>query len=304
MRPRHIALLVLICAIWGFNFVVSKVAVEHFPPMFFTSLRFALLCLLLLPWLKWHPGQMHLVFGISVFMGTLHFALMFTAIRFAHDVSVIAVVAQLGVPISSLLAWVFLGETVRWRRASGILLAFIGTMVMSFDPKVLVYAFAIMIGLLSTVSMSVGQILIRRIREVDAFSMQAWIGVASAPGLFLLSLVFETGQMTSLATADWLHWGMVAYSAIGVSLIGHGGAYYLLRNYPVAVVNPGFTLGPVLGILFAVALLGEQLGMKVIIGAVLTLVGVFIVNLREGRLADTHPEDAKAVALKAKVGSD
>ncbi len=285
MRPQHLLLLVVICAVWGFNFVVSKWAVTHFPPVFFTALRFCCLGLLLLPWLKLHRGQMSLVLQIALFMGMLHFALMFNALKMARDVSVIAVVVQLGVPIATLLAWAMLGETVRWRRGLGILLAFGGTMLMSFDPAVFSYGLAVLICLLSVASMSYGQVLVRRIREVDPLGMQAWIGVVSAPGLFVLSYLFESGQIEASLGAGLREWSLLAYSVLGVSLFGHAGAYYLLRLYPVAIVNPGLTLAPVLGILSGVVVLGERLSERAMIGAVITLVGVLIVTLREGQLA-------------------
>ncbi|WP_290983952.1 DMT family transporter [Ferrovibrio sp.] len=289
MRPQHLILLIVICAVWGFNFVVSKLAVTHFPPVFFTALRFCCLGLLLLPWLKLHKGQMTLVLQIAFFMGTMHFALMFNALKMARDVSVIAVVVQLGVPIGTMLAWAMLGETVRWRRGLGILLAFGGTVLMSFDPAVFSYGLAVLICLLSVVSMSYGQVLVRRIRQVDPLAMQAWIGVVSAPGLFVLSYLFEQGQVQASLTAGALEWSLLAYSVLGVSLFGHAGAYYLLRLYPVAIVNPGLTLAPVLGILSGVVFLGERLSERALIGAAITLVGVLIVTLRESQLAEKRP---------------
>ncbi|MFE2446140.1 EamA family transporter, partial [Streptomyces sp. NPDC059426] len=40
MRPVHIALAVLVTALWGVNFVVIEVGLDHFPPLLFCALRF------------------------------------------------------------------------------------------------------------------------------------------------------------------------------------------------------------------------------------------------------------------------
>lgn len=40
MRPSHIALAVLVTAIWGVNFVIIEVGLDHFPPLLFSALRF------------------------------------------------------------------------------------------------------------------------------------------------------------------------------------------------------------------------------------------------------------------------
>ncbi|WP_341704290.1 DMT family transporter [Ferrovibrio sp.] len=288
MKPQHLALMLLICTIWGFNFVASKIAVTQFPPVFFTGLRFLGVGLLMLPWLKWQPGQMRLVIPAALLMGTLHFTLMFNGIALADDVAVVAVVIQLGVPISTLMAWGMLGERVRWKRGLGIALAFLGTMVISFDPKVMGYHTAILFCIGSVLAMSFGQILVRRIRDVGTFEMQAWVGLVSAPSLLMISFLAESGQTASMLSAEWEHWAMIVYAVLGVSLVGHGGAYFLLRRYPVSIVNPGFTLAPILGILSGIVFLDERLSERVVIGSAMTLIGVLIVTLREAKVAEAR----------------
>lgn len=298
MKPQHIALMLLICAVWGGNFVVTKLAVNHFPPVFFTALRFALVALLMLPWLRWKSGQMRNVLIAALCMGTIHFALIIVGIDLADDVSVVAVVTQLGVPIVTLMAVLLLGERVRWKRALGIGLAFAGTVVISFDPKVMSYQLAIVLILAGVIVYSFGQITVRRIRDVDTFTMQAWVGIISAPSLLLISLLTETGQIEQAFEANAWQWSTVAYAAIAVSVIGHGGTYYLLRRYPVSIVNPGFTLAPIFGVLSGVYFLNEHLSGRVIAGSVLTLVGVLIVALREGKVADARGVPPEKVALE------
>lgn len=40
MSPRHIALAVLVAAVWGLNFVLIDVGLKNFPPLLFCALRF------------------------------------------------------------------------------------------------------------------------------------------------------------------------------------------------------------------------------------------------------------------------
>lgn len=302
MKPQHLALMLLICAIWGGNFVVSKLAVGHFPPVLFTALRFALLAVLMAPWLKWKPGQMGSVLLAALCMGTLHFALIIIGIAKADDVSVVAVVTQLGVPIATLMAVVLLGERVRWKRGLGIALAFLGAMVISFDPKVMSYQLAIGLILAAVIVMSYGQIVVRRIRDVDTLTMQAWVGVISAPSLLAISFAMEDNQIEQMTAATPWHWASVVYAAVAVSLIGHGGTYFLLRRYPISIVNPGFTLAPVFGILAGVYFLGERLSERVVIGSVITLVGVLIVALREAKVAEARGVKPLDAAVERSVG--
>ena len=40
MKPRHIALAVLVAVIWGFNFVVIRVGLDAMSPLLFCAVRF------------------------------------------------------------------------------------------------------------------------------------------------------------------------------------------------------------------------------------------------------------------------
>ena len=48
-RPLDIPVFLMVMAIWGGNFVVVKMGLEHFPPFLFMALRFIIVALLLVP---------------------------------------------------------------------------------------------------------------------------------------------------------------------------------------------------------------------------------------------------------------
>ena len=51
MRVRDFFLLTLVCLIWAFNNVLSKIIVDNWaiPPLFYAALRFAVVALVMLP---------------------------------------------------------------------------------------------------------------------------------------------------------------------------------------------------------------------------------------------------------------
>src|ERR1044071_8840202 len=63
-------------------------------------------------------------------------ALLFAGIFLTEDAATVAVATQMSVPFSTLMSVMFLGETIRWRRILGIVLAFAGIVIISFDPRV------------------------------------------------------------------------------------------------------------------------------------------------------------------------
>ncbi|MFC3227093.1 DMT family transporter [Marinibaculum pumilum] len=281
MAPQDLALAVLINAVWGLTFIAAKVALNSFPALLATGLRFALVLLILVPFLRVVPGQMRTVMGIAVFAGGLHFALVFTGFDLATSISAMAVVAQLALPFATLIAVFFFGERIRWRRSLGIALAFAGVVVISFDPTVFEQVEAVVLVGLGALCMAIAQNLMRLTKGVSPMNMQAWIAVFSAPVLLALTWPMESGQVAAVAGADSLAWGALAFVAIGSSVIAHSGMFYLMNRYPVTLVAPLLVLAPIFGVLFAVWLLDEVLTWRIVIGASVTLAGVFIVAVRE-----------------------
>ena len=136
MKPGDLLLALLANAAWSVNFLAGKAGVEHFPPLLFSALRFTVLLLLLLPWLRWQPGKMRQVLQISGVLGVLHFSLIFIGLDASGDIASVAIAAQLYVPFSALLAVVWLGERLDRRRVAGITAAFAGVLVIGLDPTV------------------------------------------------------------------------------------------------------------------------------------------------------------------------
>ncbi len=279
MAPQHLLFMLLICAIWGFNFVAAKVGVGEVPPLLFAGLRFALLFLLLIPFLKVAPGRMRDVVVIAMFNGAVHFGLMFVGVSLTAA-SVMAVIVQLNVPFATMLSIVFLGEVVHWRRWAGIAMTFLGVMIVSFDPHVFDSLTGVLFGAAAALSGAVAAIYMRRLTNVGVFQLQSWTSAITAPCLLLASLAFETGQVDAVASASWLAWGALLFTAFGASLIGHNGYYYLLQRYEVSLIAPLSLLSPILGVVFGIWVLSEPMTTRIVLGAATAFVGVGILAIR------------------------
>ncbi len=289
MSPPHLALILFITLVWGFNYVAGKAGVSELPPILFTGLRFFLLSMILLPWLKLHPGQMRPIVIISLTMGGVHFAIFYMGLAAAEHVSTIAIASQLGVPFATIMSIVFLKEKVHWRRWAGISTSFTGVMVIGFDPAVFQYMHGLILVILAALIGSVAMIYMRRLEGVGMFELQAWVALLSWPVLAPLSLLLEDGQMAAMSQASWVGWGGLLYTALGASLIGHSGMYYLLQRYEVTQTAPLTLLAPVWGVIFGVTMMGDTLSARVLTGGILTLFGVAIVSSRQKALVDTGP---------------
>lgn len=287
VAPRHLLLLVGICAIWGFNLVAIKAGVDRMPPVFFTLLRFAALGLIVLPFLRPHRGAMRWLLLASLCSGGLQFALMFSGIAQSQSMSSVAIVGQLGVPFTTILSILLLGETVRWRRWSGILLAFAGVMVIGFNPLVFQSLTGLSLVALGALSGALGLVAIKRVPAIRPLELQAWFTWTSLPVLAVLTLLLERGQLDSLRALDLTGAGAILYTAIAASLVGHTSFFWLVQRYPVTAVAPVTVLAPLFSVFFSVLLLGDRLDWRMVTGGAMTLAGVAVITLRERVLRDT-----------------
>lgn len=283
MATRHLLLMFFICIVWGGTFVAGKAGVGEFPPILFTALRYVLLAVLLAPFLKPVAGYMPQIIIVSMTMGGLHFALFYGGMSVAENVSSIAVVAQLGVPFSTILSIVFLSEQVGWRRWLGIALAFLGATIIGFDPAMVHERLGLALVVLAVFIGAVGMVVMKRVSATDTgiYQIQAWIAWFSFPLLIAVSAITESGQIEAIQNAGYMGWGGVVYTALGASLVGHAGMYYLLQRYDVSVTAPLTLLAPVFGVVFGVLIWGDVLNVRFWIGGSMTLLGVLIIGLRK-----------------------
>lgn len=287
IAPRDFALLLAITVVWGFNLVVSKYGVAEIPPILFTTLRFALLAILLTPWLRLHAGFTNAIVVAALLSGGLHFALLFMGIARADTVTSVAIATQLGVPFTTLLSIALLGEVVRWRRWSGIALSFAGVCIMGFDPNVFQNSAGLAFVIAAAFVGSLGLIAIKRLPRMEPLDLQAWFAWVSWPILLVLSWTFERPTLNTLSAVSWLGWAAVLYTVVFASLFAHTCFFYLVQRYPVTSVAPLTVLSPVFSVIFGLTLLGDTLTPRLALGGVCTLLGVLIITVREHRITDT-----------------
>ncbi len=289
VRPLHLLIFVLIAVIWGLNFVIAKIGLEQLPPILFMTLRWALVALLLAPFVKPPHGKWREVFLISFTLGFLHFTLMFTGLR-EIDASTAAIAIQLQVPFAAILAAIFFGDKLGWRRALGLLIAFVGVTIVAGDPRLEGHYLALFMVLAAACIWSVANIQIKKLGKIDGLSLNAWVGVLATPQLLIASLVLEEGHMAALTAADWRAICSVVYQSVFVVGIAYGAWYWLLNRYAVNQVMPFILLVPIFGVLSGVLLLDEPFTLALATGGLLTVLGVGIIIVRRPKLVAPEAE--------------
>lgn len=280
MRTRYKLMLFATSVIAGGNFVAAKIVVGELPPIFASGFRFLIVALLLLPFLRIQKGHMRAIILASLNLTFINFSLIYMGIAQAGDMSIVAVVSQMVVPISTIMAIVFLGEQVGWRRAGAIALTFAGVFVLGFDPRVFDYLTALALILSGVIFFSYGTIQIRKLAGVPAIQFLAWQAVVAAIGQLTLTAFVEDGQWQALMSISDAALTGLLYTAVLSTFTAHLGFFYVLQRNPVNEVMPFTLLAPVFGVLYSVWLLDEVLSGRMIVGGLITLAGVAIISFR------------------------
>ena len=205
MGPLHVAIFVAIMAIWGLNFVVAKIGIEQLPPLLMIALRWALVAVMLTPFVKPPRGHWRAVMLVSFTLGFVHFGLMFTGLRDV-DASTAAIAIQLQLPFAAMLSAVIFNDPLGWRRALGMAISFAGVALIAGEPRLDGHYLALAMVIAAACIWSVANIQIKLMGDIDGLTLIAWIGVLATPQIALGSYLLEDGQAAALAAADWRAW--------------------------------------------------------------------------------------------------
>lgn len=282
MSPRHIVHALLVMALWGLNFVVSKWALQEFPPLFLMFLRFVLVAALIVPFFRIPRDKILPIAALSVTLGSIHFPLMFNGLS-GIDAATASLAVQAQVPFSSLLAALVFKDKLGWRRAVGMLAAFAGVLVIAGEPRLGNALPSLFLLLAASLAFAVASIQMKLIGAVNGFAVNGWMALMATPQLLVLSLLFEHGQMDALANSSWVGWASILYMAVGVTIVAYGLWYPLLSRYDVNQTMPYLLTVPVFGVAAGVMLMGDPVTLNLAIGGALTIGGVAVIVKRRPR---------------------
>jgi O-acetylserine/cysteine efflux transporter len=281
MPVQHIVLALIVAVVWGVNFVVMKMGLSYLDPLLFVTVRFTIVLLLLFPFLKKVKGRMWKILQVGVCIGGLHFIFAITGIGLADHIASLTVITQLHVPFTLIMAYFFLGEKLSYWRTGGIVISFVGVLIITFDPIIIDERVAIGFIIVAVIFYSIGSILYRQLKDVGVWQNQAWTAVCAIPCLLPMTLIFETGQIEQVMNMDLMGWGLVFYTAVFASLVGYGGINYLFKHYNVSQVAPFLLTIPIFATIASVLLLDEVITQRFIFGSSVTLGGLGLIAFRD-----------------------
>jgi O-acetylserine/cysteine efflux transporter len=286
MSLRDFSLLVFVCLVWAAHTIISKLVVSgmEIPPLFYAAIRYALVAMFALPWLLPLPRPLGRTALVGLMMGGGGFAFFFSGIKTATPSSS-AVVLQLGLPITTLLSMALLGEMPDRKRWIGIVLTFLGAVLVMWEPGGMALTGGLAFIALSAFVGSLAAVMMKQIDGVQPLQFQAWVGIASAPPLLLLTLGLEADQAAKAVAGGWPFVAAILFSAVVVSLVAHTIYYGLILKYPANVIAPLMVINPLMTVALGILVTGDHFDTRIALGTMIALLGVLLVTLSRDQLA-------------------
>ena len=286
MSPVEILMALTVPLVWGMGLVLAKGAIEQFPPILLMGFRFTLTALLLVWFVPIPRKNLVWLFFTAIVASGIQYSLTFTGLK-GLDAGIAALIVQLEVPFLVILGALLLAERPQPRQWVGIAVAFIGVALIA-NPSTFngsLVPVALVIG--GAMSWALGQIMVRRMKAISGLTVTAWTAVFAAPQLFVMSALFENGQVEAVQQAQPIVWVAVAYLGIVMTAFGYFLWNTLIRRHDVGRVAPFLLLLPLYASLGGMFFLGERPTVISIIGGAIILFGVGIITIqRRARTAE------------------
>ena len=294
MSLRHSLLALLVVVIWGANFVIIDAGQEDVPPLLFLALRFVVVCVpavffLKPPGIGWRPLLM-----IGAFLSLGQFTLLYLALGLGMPPGLASLLLQTQVMFSIVVAALVLHERPTRRQLIGIVIGMLGLTLVVIGHSQAAPWLPLVVTLAAALAWAIGNVLARRAQASSGLSLVVWSGLVVPLPAFALSLVVDSPPVVWAALSNLSVVAILStvYTAVFASLIGYGIWNSLLARYPTSAVVPFTLLVPVVGIVAAWLVQGEVPATTEFIGGAIMLAGLAAAVLQPRRRQE-HPEPSK-----------
>jgi len=277
MKIYDILIALSVPILLGFGFVIAKPAMQYFPPYLLMGLRFTIPALILVWFFPVPKGLFVDLFKVSFIGSTLQYGLTYTGLSIIDASSAILLI-QLEVPFGIIIAFFLLKEIPKIKNVIGLVIAFVGVFILTGAPNLEGKFIGVLLTLAGAFTWSLGAVMAKPLsKKIGAFALMTWLCVFSGPILILISIIFNGNPVQYILSANINSWLTVIYLALFMQPIAYGAWYYVLSRHPVNKVMPVLLLLPVIGLITAIFLLGEEPPRQVFLGGTIIVFGVAVI---------------------------
>ena len=283
IRPRDLALALLVIVAWGVNFAAIKVGVADVPPFLLGALRFTAAAFPALLFFRPPkvPLRLYLLYGMAISVG--QFAFLFSAIHVGMPSGLASLVLQSQAFFTMFFAAIWLKEHWHANQLAGLVLAAAGLVLIGSAHGISMPLAGFLLTIAGAVMWACGNIVTRAVGRhapMNQLAFVVWASVVPPLPFLALSYLFEGPTVMTSALRNWSlqSFAAVAYLAWVATLLGYGIWTYLMSRYPANRVAPFSMLVPLVGLTTGWLVFGESLQPIHFVGGALLMTGL-LVNL-------------------------
>ncbi len=289
-RWQALALIATLSLVWGYNWVMMKVAVTYAPPFAFAALRFLGGAVVLMATLKLMGRSLRFRellprWRVITLIGLLQTALCFGLVTWALSTgtagrsAILNYTMPLWVLVFSML---LLKEKVPAAQWAAGALALIGIVLISIAGGKSGSLPAVMLALGAGLTWGLGVVVTKRAMRVapmDALALTAWQMLVGAIAMCIVALVVPEGPI------DWSPAFITAllYNIGPATPLAYVIWFTLLNRLDAGLASLGILLTPLLGLLLSTLQLGERPGLVESTGMGLILLAIAGLGWVSGR---------------------
>lgn len=282
---KHSLLAILVALIWGLNFVVIDEGLADVPPLVFVAMRFALVAIPAVFFLRPPAIGWRNILAIGAFLSLGQFCLLYLALHLGMPAGLASLLLQTQVILSILLSAGILGERPSRLQLAGVLVGTVGLGIVVVGHTVTAPWVPMVVTLGAALSWAIGNVLSRRAKAASGLSLVVWSALVVPVPSFALAVALDGpdtvfGALSQLSLVAILS---TVYTAVAASLVGYGIWNTLMSRYPTSAVVPFTLLVPVIGIAAAWLVQGEVPTLSGILGGTVMLAGLATAVLRRER---------------------
>ena len=283
-----VALLVLLCLLWGVNQVAAKLALAEIPPLLQAAVRSAGAALLLLAWVAWRKlpiwqrdgtGRAGLAAGL---LFAAEFACIFIGLQYTAASRMVVFLYTAPFVVALCMPLIARHERLSAVQVFGLVLAFAGV-VWAFGEGLGAKAQGPLqwlgdaLGIAAAVLWGATTLLLRATRLSATLPEKALLYqlVVSAAALAAASAVAGEAPPQQFTGASL--WPL-AFQTVVITFASYLAWFWLVRHYPATQVSAFTLLTPVFGLIAGVVLLNEALTLRIVTALLAVVLGLVLVN--------------------------
>jgi drug/metabolite transporter (DMT)-like permease len=278
-------MVLLLAAFWGGNVVAIKIGLRGIPPLAAAGIRFGIALPLIALWarlrhipLKPRAGEIIPILVVGLIF-TVQIAVLNWGTRLTLAGRATVILHTYPVFVAFLAHFMIPGDRLSWYRLVGVILAFVGIVVV-FWEKLSIGTEGIISGDLlclgSGFLLGLLNVLIKRtVQTIDEARLLVWELIIAVPLFFALHALFD-GESALLFSPPVI--ASLFYQAVIVGVFCFLTWFSILKRHSPSRLTVLFFTAPLWGLLASYLLLGEGISIGLAVGAGMVALGIFLVN--------------------------